>query len=59
MLIAEDDYRDEGDAVAYMLQGGPKIKIKGGKKHVNDRQIHRVRITGTISDKIIEGELVH
>ncbi|MFX0099957.1 MAG: B12-binding domain-containing radical SAM protein [Candidatus Hodarchaeota archaeon] len=58
VLIAEEDYRQEGDAIGYMLGGGPKVKIKGGKQHVNDRKIHLVKVTAAISDKIIEGEII-
>ncbi|MHA1699152.1 MAG: B12-binding domain-containing radical SAM protein [Promethearchaeota archaeon] len=57
-LIAEPDFKDERDAIGYMLEGGPKIKVKNGKPYINDNQIHFIRIEGVISDKILTGRLL-
>ncbi|MHA1684343.1 MAG: B12-binding domain-containing radical SAM protein [Promethearchaeota archaeon] len=56
-LIAETDFREEGDAIGYILHGGPKIKVKHALKFVNDRKIHKVTVRGVISDKMLLGEL--
>lgn len=58
VLVAEHDFRDRDAAVAYMLEGGPKVKLKNGRHLVNDKKVHVARITGVVSDKVIEGALV-
>ncbi len=58
ILVAEHDFRDRSAAIAYMLQGGPKVKLKNCGQLVNDKKVHVARITGVISDKMTEGTLV-
>jgi radical SAM superfamily enzyme YgiQ (UPF0313 family) len=58
VLVAEHDFRDRSAAIAYMLQGGPKVKLKNCGQLVNDKKVHVARITGVISDKMTEGALV-
>ncbi|MEX2684462.1 MAG: radical SAM protein [Candidatus Sigynarchaeota archaeon] len=58
VLIAEHDFKDRSAAIAYMLRGGPKVKLKNCGKLVNDKKIHVARITRVISDKMTEGTLV-
>jgi len=58
VLIAEHDFRDKSAAIAYMLQGGPKVKLGNCGRLVNDKKIHVARITRVISDKMTEGTLV-
>jgi radical SAM superfamily enzyme YgiQ (UPF0313 family) len=58
VLIAEKDFRDRSAAVAYMLRGGPKVKITGAASLVNDKKVHVAKITRVISDKMTEGVLV-
>lgn len=58
VLIAERDFRDKEAAIAYMLQGGPKVKLRDCRHLVNDKKVHVARITGVISDKMTQGVLV-
>lgn len=58
VLIAETDFRDKNSAIAYILSGGPKVKLPGCRHLVNDKKIHLVRITNIISDKMTEGILL-
>ena len=58
VLIAEKDFRDRSAAVAYMLPGGPKVKLTGAASLVNDKKVHVAKITRVISDKMTEGVLV-
>lgn len=58
ILLAEHDFRTPGDAVAYLLEGGPKVKIPGAAPLVGDKRVHLARITGVLSDKMTTGELV-
>ncbi|HME51950.1 MAG TPA: radical SAM protein [Candidatus Lokiarchaeia archaeon] len=58
VLIAEMDFRDKSSAIAYMLGGGPKVKLPGCRDLVNDMQMHLARITTVISDKMVEGTLL-
>nr|MDO8112213.1 radical SAM protein [Candidatus Sigynarchaeota archaeon] len=58
VLIAEQDFRDKSAAIAYILQGGPKVKLPKCKHLVNDKKVHVARITRVISDKVVEGALV-
>ncbi len=58
VLIAERDFRDKNAAVAYLLQGGPKVKLANCRQLVNDKKVHLARITGVISDKMTEGTLM-
>jgi radical SAM superfamily enzyme YgiQ (UPF0313 family) len=57
VLIAETDFRDKSSAMAYMLGGGPKVKLPGCRDLVNDKKVHLARITAVISDKMTEGIL--
>ena len=58
VLIAEVDFRDKTSAIAYMLGGGPKVKLPGCRGLVNDKKVHLARITTVISDKMTEGVLL-
>ncbi|MHA1791044.1 MAG: B12-binding domain-containing radical SAM protein [Promethearchaeota archaeon] len=58
VLIAEPDLRSEGDAIGYLLAGGPKVKIVGRSNLINDKKVHVVKIKGVLSDKMLVGELV-
>ncbi len=58
VLVAEHDFRDKTSAIAYMLQGGPKVKLRNCRQLVNDKKVHVARVTRVISDKMTEGVLV-
>ncbi len=58
VLVAETDFRETGAVIAYMLDGGPKVKLKNSAGLLDDKRVHVARVTGVISDKVLQGELV-
>ena len=56
VLIAEQSFYNQSDAIGYIMKGGPKVLIKKLATHIGEQK--RVRIKRVLSDKLVEGEIV-
>jgi radical SAM superfamily enzyme YgiQ (UPF0313 family) len=56
VFITEPNTQSKGDAIGWILEGGPKVSVKSGKIFIGQWQ--NVKVIRVISDRLVEAEII-